>query len=129
MRRFALLAALLLPAPLCAQYPAPGVYKAPTSPAGAESSFPLQLTVTKNGDSTTVTIGNESQEKDKPAPAPFPMLDQRAFAVGFQVTLGVVDGGLTCRFVPPKEKDGVWEGSCEDPSASVLYVMRLRKAP
>lgn len=128
MRRLALFAALLLPAPLCAQYPAPGVYKAPTSQAGQDGSFPLQVTVTKTGDSTTIAIGNEPQEKDKAPPAPFPMLDQRAFAVGFQITLGVVDGGLTCRFTPPKEKDGAWEGSCEDPTSSALYVMRLRKA-
>ncbi len=48
------------------------------------------------------------------------MLDQRAFKSGFELTLGVVDGGLTCRFAPPNSS-GRWEAMCENPDHTMLF--------
>lgn len=119
-----LLGALLAPLPLIAQYPEPGKYAATASAPGSPQNIPLTFTVEKKGDSTTVHVSQPSPEGE----APLPVVDQRAYKSGFEITLGVVVGGLACRFAPPN-REGRWEANCEDPDHSALFVMFIKKAP
>lgn len=116
MRVAALVLFALVPAPLLAQYPPPGQYEAGVTPAGDTQVLPFRVVVEKSGDSTTVRMG----QADESSPLNLPIIDQRAYASGFEVTLGVVDGGLRCRFAPP-DKDGRWNALCEDPDGVALY--------
>lgn len=118
----AVFVALMLPLPLLAQYPAPGRYAAGASQAGSDGSFPQVAVVEKSGDSTTVRIASPGDKGD----TFLPMLDQRAFKSGFQLTLGVVDGGLTCRFAPPNS-NGRWEAMCENPDHTMLFTFFIDK--
>ncbi|MEO5799571.1 MAG: hypothetical protein ABIZ70_11555 [Gemmatimonadales bacterium] len=118
-----LLAALAVPLPLLAQYPEPGSYTAGATPAGSTQLIPLKLTVEKKGDSTIVHLLQPDDKGDNE----LPLIDQRAYKSGFEIVLGVVDGGLACRFAPPN-KDGRWEANCEDPDHSALYQFFFKKA-
>lgn len=119
-----LLGALLAPLPLLAQYPEPGTYTAGASAPGSSQVIPLSLRVEKKGDSTTVHVFQPSPDGE----GALPVVDQRAYKTGFEITLGVVDGGLVCRFAPPN-REGRWEANCEDPDHSALFVMFFTKAP
>ncbi|MES2125092.1 MAG: hypothetical protein V4503_10445 [Gemmatimonadota bacterium] len=116
MRVAAIALVLAVPAPLLAQYPPPGQYEAGVTPAGDSRVLPFRVVVEKSGDSTTVRMG----QADETAPLDLPIIDQRAFASGFEITLGVVDGGLRCRFAPP-DTAGRWDALCEDPDGTALY--------
>ncbi len=117
-----LLAALAVPLPLLAQYPEPGTYSAGATPAGSTQIIPLKLLVEKKGDSTVVHLWQPDDKGENE----LPLVDQRAYTSGFEIVLGVVDGGLACRFAPPN-RDGRWEANCEDPDHTALYQFFFKK--
>jgi hypothetical protein len=117
-----LVAALLAPLPLLAQYPEAGKYTAGASAPGSSQVIPLSITVEKKGDSTTVLVSQPSPEGE----APLPVVDQRAYKSGFEIVIGVVEGGLACRFAPP-DREGRWEANCENPDKTALFVFFFKK--
>lgn len=101
MRSFLLAAALLLPAPLLSQFPAPGAYKMVLHPVGQEGTIPLSLIVKAIGDSTALAV---EQGPEQAIPVTSYFATRPGFAIG-------IAGQFQCRFA---KGDTQWDGLCTD---------------
>lgn len=114
--RFLLLAAVLLPVPLVAQFPAPGAYKVTIQPVGQETTIPVTLTVTAVGDSTTIALAQGPGQE-------IPVPSYGATRAGF--TFSIADQ-MTCDLV--KGEKG-WDGLCSDTWEAPLFTVHVPPKP
>lgn len=113
--RIALLASLLLPASLVAQYPDPGTYRGRAQFVAQDQSVPLLLEIERAADSTVVRLRQEGQD-------PIPLATKQVTSGGF--TIGF--GNLTCPFVLANEQ---WEAVCSDPFDTPQFTLIFPRRP
>lgn len=113
MRLLPLAAALLLPAALAAQFPAPGRYDITAVQAGAENRFQLFLEVATQGDSTVLTFGQSAEQT-------IPIDEQGTIADGFYIRFF----NSRCPFVKLGDH---WEAVCANTWDVPQFVMTLRR--
>lgn len=111
MRPFMLAAALLLPATLTAQFPAPGRYDITAVQAGADNRFQLFLEVAMQGDSVVLTFGQSAEQTIQ-------IDEQGTLADGFFIRFF----NSRCPFVKLGTQ---WEAVCANPWDIPQFVMTL----
>lgn len=116
MRSLLVVAAVLLPAPLLAQFPSPGAYKLEIHPVGQDATIPVTLTVTAIGDSTAIKL-EQDPESEIPVPA------YAATRAGFTFSIA---GQMTCDMV--KGEKG-WDGLCSDTWEAPMFTAHVPLKP
>lgn len=116
MRSLLVIAALLLPAPLLAQFPSPGAYKLEIHPVGEDATIPVTLTVSRAGDSTVIKL-EQGPGSEIPVPS------YAATRAGFTFSIA---GQMTCDMV--KGEKG-WDGLCSDKWEAPMFTGHLPPKP
>lgn len=122
MRHLLIAAVLLLPTAAHGQFPPPGNYAGEALVAGsADGPGAITLAVRAEGDSTALSI----YAGDNPEQT-VPITDQGVIDQGWTIVLGVIPGGLHCRFVTLSTK---WEAYCEDEGGSPQFEIWFDRTP
>ncbi len=116
MRSLLVAAAVLLPAPLLAQFPSVGAYKLEIHPVGQDATIPVTLTVTSLGDSTAIKL-EQGPGSEIPVPS------YAATRTGFTFSIA---GQMTCDLV--KGENG-WDGLCSDTWEAPMFTAHVPLKP
>ncbi|MEO8478322.1 MAG: hypothetical protein ABI542_01720 [Gemmatimonadota bacterium] len=116
MRSLLVVAAVLLPAPLLAQFPSAGSYKVEIHPVGQDATIPVTLIVTSIGDSTAIKL-EQGPGSEIPVPS------YAATRAGFTFSIA---GQMTCDLV--KGEKG-WDGICSDTWEEPLFTAHVPPKP
>lgn len=120
MRHLLIAAVLLLPATARSQFPPPGTYQGGARQAGSSGEpGSMMLSVALEGDSTVVKVYQDPKQ-------PYPLSEQGLLDQSWTIVLGVIPGGLHCRFVTLSTK---WEAYCEDQFGQPQYEIWFDRTP
>lgn len=104
--------ALLLPAPLLAQFPSAGAYALEIHPVGQEATIPVTLTVATVDDSTTIVLTQGSGGE-------IPVPSYAATSTGFVFSIA---GQMNCEMI---KGDKGWDGLCSDLWEAPLFTAHV----